>query len=86
MERRIITIDECMSMSQEELNEFLKKDEMLLSQGIGDRNESNVDFQGMTIQNIAKKHGCYPMEEVFGELRQKLSRKIYEKESNQTDL
>ena len=74
MERSIITIDECMSMSQEELKEFLENDEKLLSQGIGDRNESNIDFLGMTIQDVAKKYGCIPIEEVFGELSKKLSR------------
>ena len=74
MERSIITIDECMSMSQVELKEFLENDEKLLSQGIGDRNESNIDFQGMTIQDVAKKYGCFTIEEVFAELRKKLSR------------
>ena len=45
MERRIITIDECMSMSEQELNSFIKEDIQMLNEGIGNINESNIDFQ-----------------------------------------
>ena len=70
--RRILTVDECMSMSYEELSAFLEEDEKLLSEGIGDRSQPNVDFQGMTIQDIAKKYGCIPMEEAFANIMKKL--------------
>ena len=41
---RILTVDECMSISYEELSAFLEEDEKLLSEGIGERSQSNVDF------------------------------------------
>lgn len=47
--RRIITVDECMTMSEQELRAFIEEDNRMLNEGIGDINESNVDFQGMTM-------------------------------------
>lgn len=72
MKRRIITIDECMSMTEQELKNFIEEDTRLLNEGVGDINESNVDFQGMTIEDIAQKYNCIPMEEVFQGIRNKL--------------
>lgn len=34
MKRPMITIEECMSMSEKELNEFLDVDELLLAKGV----------------------------------------------------
>ena len=70
--RRIITIDECMTMNEQELKAFIAEDTKMLNEGIGDINESNVDFQGMTIEDIVKKYNCIPMEEVFHGIRNKL--------------
>ena len=75
--RRIITIDESMSMSEQELISFIKEDEEMINEGIGSINESNVDFQDMTIKDIIKKYNCIPMKEVFDGLRKKLNRKWY---------
>lgn len=72
MKRKIITIDECMSMSEQELKKFIKEDTEMLNEGIGNINESNVDFQGMTTEDIVKKYNCVPMEEVFQGIRNKL--------------
>lgn len=72
MKRKIITIDECMSMSEQELKKFIKEDTKMLNEGIGNINESNVDFQGMTTEDIVKKYNCVPMEEVFQGIRNKL--------------
>lgn len=72
MERRIITIDECMSMSEQELNSFIKEDIQMLNEGIGNINESNIDFQGMTTDDIVKKYKCIPMNEVFQGIKNKL--------------
>lgn len=72
MKRRIITIDECMNMSEQELITFIKEDTKILNEGIGNINESNVDFQGMTTEDIVKKYNCLPMEEVFQGIRNKL--------------
>ena len=46
----------------------------MLNEGIGDINESNVDFQGMTMEEIVKKYNCIPMGEVFQRIRNKLER------------
>lgn len=35
MKRRIITIDECMTMSEQELKTFIKEDNQILNEGIG---------------------------------------------------
>lgn len=45
-----------MSMSEQELISFIKEDEEMVNEGIGSINESNVDFQGMTIKDIVKKY------------------------------
>ena len=42
--RRIITIDECMTMTERELYDFIEEDTKMLNEGIGDINESNIDF------------------------------------------
>ena len=72
--RRIITVDECMTMSEQELRAFIEEDNRMLNEGIGDINESNVDFQGMTMAEIVKKYNCIPMGEVFQRIRNKLER------------
>ena len=72
MKRKIITVDECMSMSEQELIAFIEADNKMLNEGIGNINESNVDFQGMTTEDIVKKYNCIPMEEVFRKIRNKL--------------
>ena len=61
-----------MSMSEQELKKFIKEDTKMLNEGIGNINESNVDFQGMTTEDIVKKYNCVPMEEVFQGIRNKL--------------
>lgn len=75
MKRRIITIDECTTMSEQELKTFIKEDNQMLNEGIGNINESNVDFQGMTTEDIVKKYNCVPMEEVFQGIRNILKSK-----------
>ena len=72
--RRIITIDECMTMTEWELYEFIEEDTKMLNEGIGDINESNIDFQGMTMADVAKKYNLIPMEEVFRQIENKLKR------------
>ena len=72
--RRIITIDECMPMTERELYDFIEEDTKMLNEGIGDINESNIDFQGMTMADVAKKYNLIPMEEVFRQIENKLNR------------
>lgn len=72
MNRKVITIDECMSMSEKELNEFIDNDKRMLEEGLVDENQLNIDFQGMTIKDVAKKYGCVPMDDVLNNIRNKL--------------
>ena len=71
--RRIVTIDELMNMSSQELSEFIENDEKLLSEGIGNPNESNVDFMGMTNEEVIKKYNLIPLEDAFNNIMNKLN-------------
>ena len=53
MDRRKITIDEYMSMTEQELNDFLDRYEQLLAAGMIDENQPNVDLLGMSDEEIA---------------------------------
>lgn len=72
--RRIITIDEAMNMSTTEFLEFCENDEKLLAEGIGDVNESNTDFMGMTTEELIQKYHLIPLEEALDWLRKKLGK------------
>ena len=50
MKRRIISIEECLPMSKEELISFIDNDNRIFSEGNGNSNESNVDFHGLSIR------------------------------------
>ena len=63
-----------MTMTERELYEFIEEDTKMLNEGIGDINESNIDFQGMTMADVAKKYNLIPMEEVFRQIENKLKR------------
>ena len=74
MDRKVITIDECMSMTEQELRNFIREDNQILNEGIGDINESNVDFQGMTTEDIVRKYNLVPLDEVFQGIKNKLEK------------
>lgn len=63
-----------MTMTERELYDFIEEDTKMLNEGIGDINESNIDFQGMTMADVAKKYNLIPMEEVFRQIENKLKR------------
>ncbi len=73
MKRPMITFDELMSMSKEERKRFYERDEQLLTKGLIDPNEPNIDLMGMTEEEIVEKYHLTPMEEVFGKLMEKLN-------------
>lgn len=73
MKRIMITIDECMSMSKEQINQFLDKDEILLREGLIDKNQPNIDFMGMTDEQIADKYGFTPAQDVYDKIMEKLT-------------
>ena len=50
-----------MTMNEQELETIIEEDTKMLNDGIGDINESNVDFQGMTTEDIVKKYNLIPM-------------------------
>lgn len=70
--RRILTHEEFMQMSEQEKYEFAKEDERLLSEGIGDKNQSNIDFQGMTIEEIVEKYEYIDGDVAFDNIFKKL--------------
>ena len=74
MKRPMITIDECMYMSEKELNEFLDRDEMLLKEGMIDESHPNVDLMGMSDEEIAQKYGFSPINVVYEKIMQKLNK------------
>ena len=74
MERLMITIDEYMSMSENELNEFINRREKLLSEGVIGENQPVVDLMGMSGEEIAQKYGYTPMNVVYERIMQKLNR------------
>lgn len=65
MERPMITLDELMSMSEKEINEFIDRDEQLLAEGLIDENQPNIDLMGMSGEEIAQKYGYTPMNVVL---------------------
>ena len=74
MKRPMITIDECMSMSEKELNEFLDRDEKLLKECMIDESQPNVDLMGMSDEEIAQKYGFSPINVVYEKIMQKLNK------------
>ncbi|MGM9770576.1 MAG: hypothetical protein ACI3Y6_07685 [Candidatus Cryptobacteroides sp.] len=74
MDRRKITIDEYMSMTEQELNDFLDRDEQLLAAGMIDENQPNVDLLGMSDEEIAQKYGYTPINVVYDRIMKKLGR------------
>ena len=74
MDRRKITIDEYMSMTEQELNDFLDRDEQLLAAGMIDENQPNVDLLGMSDEEIAQKYGYTPINVFYDRIMKKLGR------------
>lgn len=74
MDRRKITIDEFMSMTEQELNDFLDRDKQLLAAGMIDENQPNVDLLGMSDEEIAQKYGYTPINIVYERIMKKLGR------------
>ena len=69
----MITLDELMSMSEKEINEFIDRDEQLLAEGLIDENQPNIDLMGMSGEEIAQKYGYAPMNVVYDRIMQKLN-------------
>ncbi len=74
MKRPMITIDECMSMSEKEINEFLDRDEQLLVEGLINESHPNVDLMGMSDEDIAQKYGFTPINIIYDKVMQKLNK------------
>ena len=72
----MITIDECMSMSEKKLNEFLDRDEKLLKEGMIDESHPNVDLMGMPDEEIAQKYGFSSINVVYEKIMQKLNKQL----------
>ncbi|MGN1232933.1 MAG: hypothetical protein ACI4UJ_05735 [Candidatus Cryptobacteroides sp.] len=56
MKKRVITIDEVMSLPAEELDEMIRKDEEMLNDGVISESLLEIDFMGMTEDEIIRKY------------------------------
>ena len=70
----MITIDEYMSMSKEELNEFIKRNEQLIAEGVIDKNQPVVDLMGMSDEEIIQKYNLIPMNVVYERIMERLNK------------
>lgn len=72
MKRRVITIDEVMSLPAEELDEMIRKDEEMLNDGVTSESLLEIDFMGMSEDEIIRKYHCRPWDVVYIEILDKL--------------
>ena len=70
----MITIDEYMSMSREELEEFTNWHARLVAEGVMDEDQPVIDFMGMSDEEIAQKYDFTPMEVVYERIMDKLNK------------
>ena len=75
MKRQVLTIEEGLSMSTDELNNFIENDTKMLEEGLYSEDETNIDFMGMTDEEIIEKYGFVPMNEYINNWIEKLSKK-----------
>lgn len=73
MRRKIITIDKCMTMRECDLKFFIENYNLTLNEGCGHVKQSNIDFKGMTIKDIAQKYDCEDIDNVFIKIKNKLN-------------
>ena len=69
----MITLDEYMSMSKEELDEFHDRDERLITEGLVDENQPNIDLMGMTSEEIIQRYNLVPITQVYDNITKKLN-------------
>lgn len=75
---RKITIDELHSMSQKELDEYIDYWQKLVEDGLVSEDESNIDFMGLTDDEIVEKYGYVEMNEFVNGLYQRFADKYGE--------
>lgn len=73
MKRQVLTIEEGLSMSTDELNNFIENDTKMLEEGLYSENETNIDFMGMTDEEIIERYGFVPMNEYINNWIEKLT-------------
>ena len=71
--RRIVTIDELMNMSSQELDEYMDRYNKLLAEGIVEDEGPIVDSMGMTFEEIVKKYNLILMEDAINNIMNKLN-------------
>ena len=70
----MITIDEYMSMSKEELNDFINRNEQLIAEGVIGKGQPVVDFMGMSDEEIIQKYNLVPINVVYERIMERLNR------------
>ena len=72
MRRKIISIDEYMTMNEQELKYFIDNYNLILDEGNVREGQSNIDFKGLTIKDTVKKYDCEDIDSVFEKIKNKL--------------
>lgn len=72
MNKKVITIDELMSMSKQELNKYMDRYNKLLAEGIVEEEGPIVDSIGMTIDEIISKYELISIDEAYENIMRKL--------------
>ena len=70
--KRTITLDECMSMTEAELDEFMEKNNLSLKEGQEESEAIPVDLMGMSGEEIAKKYNLTPLDVIDERITKKL--------------
>ncbi len=69
----MLTIDELMSMSCDEVTVFLERRKKMINEGKVTKNQPYIDLQNMPDEEIARKYGFTPLETVRARIQKKLN-------------
>lgn len=74
-EYKIITIDECMNMSSEEIHEYIVNSQNSINENNNNSTHmcAEIDLVGASASEIAEKYGCIPIDDVFNDIRNKIN-------------
>ena len=75
------TMDELLTMSQNELFENYEKEESLLKEGVIFESSLSSSFENMTIEEVTDKYGLHEWEDVKNKIMKKLQENAIDKPS-----
>ena len=83
MKNKVITIEDFMSMTLEEQDQYFDEKERLLNEGIKD--DTKFDTMGMSGEEIMERYNFVPMDEFLNNLKAKLMSRNGTTGSNSTE-